>query len=147
MLWGGLYLHQEEFRPDHLTGQLMFTFLTALTQMGRDTITDHIRDNLQKLAKAGRWLGAPLLVMKIRLKHQGVLSFPFSSVCSSRKCFPALSTPMPTYAPHTVWVTIWVRPKSQSFERSAEKHWHYPFRARWRHISSRCSTLVLIRCQ
>lgn len=61
MLWGGLYLHQEEFRPDHLTGQLMFTFLTALTQMGRDTIIDHIRDNLQKLAKAGRWLGAPPL--------------------------------------------------------------------------------------
>ena len=39
----------------------MFTFLTALTQMGRDTIIDHIRDNLQKLAKAGRWLGAPPL--------------------------------------------------------------------------------------
>ena len=88
-----------------------------------------------------------LLDPKIRLKSQGVLSAPFCSVCSSRKCFPALFTPMPTYAPHTVWVTIWVRPQSQSFERSAEKHWHYPFRARWRHISSRYSTLVLIRCQ
>ena len=88
-----------------------------------------------------------LLDPKIRLKRQGVLSAPFGSVCFSRKCFPAFFTPMPTYAPHTVWVTIWVRPQSQSFEQSAEKHWHYPFRARWRHISSRYSTLVLIRCQ
>ncbi len=36
-----------------------------------------------------------LLDLKIRLKSQGVFSAPFGAVCSSRKCFPDLSAPMP----------------------------------------------------
>ena len=53
-----------------------------------------------------------LLDPKIRLESQGMLSAPFGSVCSSRRCFPAPSAPMPPSAPHTVWVTVWVKPQS-----------------------------------
>ena len=78
---------------------------------------------------------------KIRLKNQGELSAPFGAVCSIRKCFPSLSAPMPPSVPSTIWVAVRVNPQSQASERSAENHWHYPLCARWRHISSRYSTL------
>ena len=48
---------KENFDLTTPTGRLMFTFVAALAQMERETIADRIRDNLQELAKTGRWLG------------------------------------------------------------------------------------------
>ena len=48
---------KENFDLTTPTGRLMFTFVAALAQMERETIADRIRDNLQELAKKGRWLG------------------------------------------------------------------------------------------
>jgi len=48
---------KESFDLTTPTGRLMFTFVAALAQMERETIADRIRDNLQELAKTGRWLG------------------------------------------------------------------------------------------
>lgn len=48
---------KENFDLTTPTGRLMFTLIAALAQMERETIADRIRDNLQELAKTGRWLG------------------------------------------------------------------------------------------
>ena len=48
---------KENFDLTTPTRRLMFTFVAALAQMERETIADRIRDNLQELAKTGRWLG------------------------------------------------------------------------------------------
>ena len=48
---------KENFDLTTPTGRLMFTFVAALAQLERETIADRIRDNLQELAKTGRWLG------------------------------------------------------------------------------------------
>lgn len=48
---------KENFDLTTPTGRLMFTFIAALAQMERETIAERIRDNLQELAKTGRWLG------------------------------------------------------------------------------------------
>jgi len=48
---------KENFDLTTPTGRLMFTFVAALAQMERETIAERIRDNLQELAKTGRWLG------------------------------------------------------------------------------------------
>ena len=90
-----------------------------------------------------------LLDPKIRLKSQGGRSAPFCSVCSSRKCFPDIPTPMPPSVPHTVWVMIWItRRKFSSFPGTAAKfslqtprHSHALFAFRIRRAASRISAL------